>query len=497
MNALSGDAGTVVSAPAKDELDRYFVAAARLDALIDPAGPADRSLAAVTARAAAKLERARAFLGFLGNPQDTFPIVHVTGTSGKGSTCAAIASILTHAGYRVGLATSPYLQVATEKVQIGERLIAPGAFAALVDELLEAAESWSRRARLNRPVSYGEVWTALMATWFARERVDLAVVEVGAGGRFDVTNLVRPLVTVVTSVGLDHTGTLGPTIEQIAWHKAGIFKPTAAAVTAAADPTALAVLRGEAESLGVALTEIDPERSVRVLESSSAGAVWHLVDAKGRPQSPLLRTNVPGRYQAVNGATALTVVRLLDAHGFAVPDRAVESGLSAARLPGRGERMPVVAGPGVLVDVAHNPDKVRALVSSLPHEFKDEGGVAARPVLLTGALASKDVRAMLEIVTPVASAVVTTSVGVTGKHPLAAEAMARLATETGFGGPVIAEPDPVRALETALRWAHELGVPVLATGSLFLAGRVREHWYRGEDILRQRTPWPAPGSEIG
>ena len=148
--------GAPIAVPMADDLDRYWAAAARLDTLIDPVGPGDRSLPAIWARAAAKLERARAFLAFLGDPQDRFPIVHVTGTSGKGSTGAAIAAVLSHAGFRTGLATSPFLQVATEKLQIGERLIAPGAFASLVDDVLEAAGRWQRQAPRERSLGHGE-----------------------------------------------------------------------------------------------------------------------------------------------------------------------------------------------------------------------------------------------------------------------------------------------------------------------------------------------------
>lgn len=476
-----------------DELAAYRAAAARLDALIDPVGPADHSLPAIWARAAAKLERARAFLAYLGNPQDTFPIVHVTGTSGKGSTCAAIASILSAAGYHAGLATSPYLQVATEKLQLGDDLIAVDAFASLVDELLAAADSWQRRARLDRPLTYGEVWMALTATWFARERAEIAVIEVGAGGRFDVSNLVRPIVTVVTSVGLDHTATLGPTIDHIAWHKAGIFKTGAAAVTAATDPAALAVLRQEAGALGTPLTEIDPERSLTIVggDQDRPGIDWQLVDGDGRPQSRVYHSRQPGRYQAVNGTVALAVAHRLEDRGFQIPESAIAKGLASARMPGRSEWMPTSSGPAVLLDAAHNPDKIGALVASLPRLIESRTGGGALPVLLAGALSGKDAPAMIEQLGASVSAVVTTSAGVTGKLPLPADAMARVVGDSGFPGPVIAEGDPQGALTLAMELARERGVPVLVTGSLYLVGRVRGRWYRDDDILRQRTPWPA------
>lgn len=472
------------------ESEPYWTAAARLDSLIDQTGPADRSLPAVWARAADKLGRARAFLDYLGNPQDRFPIVHVTGTSGKGSTCAAIASVLTRGGYRTGLATSPYLQVATEKLQIDGRLIGPTPFADLVARVLESAAAWERQSAAEQSLSYGEVWVAMMATWFAEQQVDIGVIEVGAGGRFDVTNVVRPLVTAVTSVGLDHTATLGPTVEQIAWHKAGIFKPGATAVTAATEPAALAVLAAEATAVGVDLIRIDPLRSVVVHASGAAGSSWSLVDEAGQAVPPDVRSDAPGRHHVVNGAVALTVLRVLRRHGFDVDDGAVVAGLAEARLPGRGERMPTRSGPAVLIDAAHNPDKVRALVASLPDVLPESRQVP--PVLLTGSLGGKDVAAMLRTLLPAVSAVVTTSVGVTGKDPIAAAALARTVNEAGFLGIVQAENDPVAALELALTWAAERHGAVLVTGSLYLAGAVRGRWYGANDILRQQTPWPVP-----
>ncbi len=166
------------------------------------------------------------------------------------------------------------------------------------------------------------------------------------------------------------------------------------------------------------------------------------------------------------------------------------AGLAAARLPGRAEQMPVSSAPAVLIDAAHNPDKVGALVSSLPLLLGSVGEQTVQPVLLTGALAGKDVHAMMERLVPVASAIVTTSVGVTGKPALPAEELAGVVRDTGFVGPVVSHPEPEQALDAAKRLARDHGVPLLVTGSLFLAGRVRSHWYRADDILQQRTPWP-------
>src|SRR5215217_2407191 len=241
----------------RETLKPFQAAAARLDELIErtPA-PADRSRAAVQARAEERMGRLRRFLARLGDPLTGHPVVHVGGTSGKGSTSTAIAAILHAAGYRVGLHTSPYLQTPAEKLQVDGRLVAPERFVALVDELFATHERWVAEGEVA--LTYGEAWVAMSALFFRAEAVDVAVLEVGAGGRFDLTNVVTPAVSVVTTVGIDHTATLGDTIEAIAWHKAGIIKPGVPAVTAVIDPAALPILAAEADAAGSTLRRVIP-----------------------------------------------------------------------------------------------------------------------------------------------------------------------------------------------------------------------------------------------
>lgn len=189
----------------------------------------------------------------------------------------------------------------------------------------------------------------------------------------------------------------------------------------------------------------------------------------------------------------MLAVRALERRGFAVPEAAVQEGLLVAAMPGRSEAMPRrLNDPDestVIIDAAHNPDKIRALTASLPHLVGSEIE-RPKPVLLTGALAGKDAGTMLASLLRDMSAVVTTAVGVTGKEPRAASELAELVTATGFTGPVAAHTDVAMALEEALALAKARGAPLLVTGSIFLAGRVRSHWYPDSEILRQRTPWP-------
>jgi dihydrofolate synthase/folylpolyglutamate synthase len=399
------------------------------------------------------MDRTRQILAALGSPQDAYATIHVTGTSGKGSTAAAIAAVLTAAGYRTGLRTSPYLQVATEKLQISHRLIDGVAFAAAVDKVFAAAE------RLDlAPLVYTEAWAALSYLWFAQRQVDIAVIEVGAGGRFDTTNVITPEVSVITSVGLDHVVSLGPTLADIAWHKAGIIKHGRPVVTGDLRPEALTIIEHEAQALGAP-----------IIQASAPAAA--------------LATGMSGAFQAANAAIALCVMDALRSQGRVIPEAAEQSGLAAARLPGRLERMPG-DGPRVWLDGAHNADKMQALVSSLDSLLEQ------RPVMVVGALGSKDIDSMATAIASAASSVVCTEPHVLGKHASPPGEVASALRAAGFTGPVACEPNPLLAVSMAEDIGQAHDEPVVVTGSLYLIGEVRRRWFPDEAIVTQRTPWP-------
>jgi dihydrofolate synthase/folylpolyglutamate synthase len=471
-------------------LRRYREAQARTDGLIERTPPPEgKSPAEIRARAEMRLARLRRFLAYLGDPHLRYPVVHVGGTSGKGSTSTAVAAILTAAGYRTGLHTSPYLQVATEKLQIDGRLIAGDRFADLIDEVLAAADAWASPA--GELLTYGEFWVALTAVAFAREPVDVAVIEVGAGGRFDMSNVVHPTVSVITSIGLDHTVTLGPTIEQIAWHKAGIVKAGAPVVTAVSDPAGLAPILAEAALTGSPVTRVIPGTTFEILTEEVDGVTWRELDAEGMPR-PALRTALPGRFQATNAATAVAAVRALAARGFDVPLEAIREGLSRARIPGRCEV--IQSSPRVILDGAHNPDKVAALVAELPR-------LAARPaearlIAVVGMLESKEHQAMLRLIAPVVDELIVTTPRVLAKPGTTADLLAVEARIARFGGAVFAREAPQDALDLALERADaRRGDVVLITGSLYLVGNLRSRWYADDAVLLHRTPWPSLNGE--
>ncbi|MFW6074341.1 MAG: bifunctional folylpolyglutamate synthase/dihydrofolate synthase, partial [Chloroflexota bacterium] len=330
-------------------------------------------------RAVLRMERLKDFLRFLGDPHLQYRTIHVGGTSGKGSTSALIASVLSHAGYRTGLHVSPYLQVATEKLMLDGRIASARRYHDLVMRLAHRVEEWIELG--YDPPTYGEFWVALTFRYFADEAVDYAVIEVGAGGRFDLTNVIQPDVAAITSVGFDHMITLGSTLPEIAWHKAGILKRGAAGVTSVIEPESLAVIEKEAAGLDVDLVKISPGDAFRDIETSWDGTSFFDV-----PSGQRLEVALPGTFQATNAALAAATVRALPE--VTVSEEVIGEGLRAARFPGRMEI--VQRDPLVLLDGAHNPEKIGGLCDNLTTLVED-----ARTIVVFGVLESKSYADML------------------------------------------------------------------------------------------------------
>jgi len=434
------------------------------------------------------LSRERMLLRRWGDPHLQYPIAHITGTSGKGSTAAMLASVLRAAGYHTGLHTSPYLQAYTEKIRLDDAYLSIPELAALVDELrihAAAMEAWG----VHGPPSYFEATVAIALTAFARRRMDIAVVEVGIGGRHDSTNVVMPKVSVITNVGFDHTGILGHTLHDIAYQKAGIIKPGAPAVTATAAPEALAVIRYEAEAYGAPLTTVHVDDADAPPDAMRAtihalgpeGATFTL--RHGDWQLERTRIRMLGAHQVTNAATAVAAARVLNASGVAVPDDAIRDGLENAFFPGRLEVMQHGPGvPTVVIDGAHNPDKARALVAALGALFPGK-----RVVLVLGMVADKDTEAVLESVVPIAAAIITTQAPIINRAVTPAVALAERIRARGV--PAETEPDPEAAVAMALDLAGPDDV-VCVTGSLYLVGAVRRRWIATDDVAVRATSLP-------
>ncbi|MBN1483428.1 MAG: bifunctional folylpolyglutamate synthase/dihydrofolate synthase [Chloroflexia bacterium] len=416
-----------------------------------------------------RMPRMRYLLRLLGDPQQRYHTVHIGGTSGKGSTATMLAAILQAAGLRSGLYTSPYLQSPRELWTVDGHMASHQAFADLVAACRPAIERMRRECALGTP-SYMEIWAGLALAYFAAAQVDCAVVEVIAGGRFDPTNLIQPLAAAVTTVHYDHLETLGPTLERIAWHKAGIAKKGVPLVTGVQDPALLQVLQQECQQQGAPLLQVgrDTRYELRQLDRTGGRFDFYGLDGQSWPD---LQVALLGAHQVANAATAVTVVQALQRYSpLEIPEAAVRQGLARARFAGRLEL--VQQRPDVLLDGAHNPEKMARLRQALDGLFPGR-----RRILVLGLIAAKDMAGVLPIIAPGAAQIVATTAPVRGKAVLDPEAMRHFLLEQGVAPQQVhCEPEAQRALQLALDLAGPDDL-VCVTGSLYLVGRVRELWY--------------------
>ncbi|TAM77876.1 bifunctional folylpolyglutamate synthase/dihydrofolate synthase [bacterium] len=414
----------------------------------------------VSRRQPGRLERMRALLRHLGNPQDRYPTLHIGGTSGKGSTCTMAASALHAQGLCVGLHTKPHLRSVTERAQVDGVPIGEAPFADLLEEMLPAIDAAAGEE--GRP-SYYETLLALAFLHFARQHVDVAVIEVGVGGTLDGTNVLCPEVTAITNVGFDHMEILGDTLEKIAYDKAGIAKPGIPLVSDVDRPEARAVI--ESRCADVRAPFLSVRDLVRVEPRSGTGrhgqqALVTTPAAEYRIDLPLL-----GGFQLRNAATAILVLEQLR-EGLRPPVEAVEKGLAEVSLAGRVESYP--SRPVVVFDVAHNPDKARALASALREEWPNR-----RFTFVVGIAAGKDAGEMIAAWALLPASFIFTSFEVPGRPATRLQRLQAYAHAQGRVSRAI--NDPVEALAVARRMAEADDV-VVVTGSTFVVAVLREWW---------------------
>jgi dihydrofolate synthase / folylpolyglutamate synthase len=398
------------------------------------------------------LERARSLLAALGDPQRRFPAVLVAGTNGKGSTSAFLAAMAQAAGYRTGLYTSPHLEVVEERLRIDGRMIAPGELGRLLADLVDLAER-----ETGSPPTYFEAVTLAAFQWFAEEKVDLAVVEVGLGGRLDATNLCDPILSLITPIGFDHQEYLGNTLWEIAREKAGILRPDRPALVWPNEPEAAESIQAAAAAIGADLHFASREVQIESVQPKGWTGQRVRLSTPFHPYS--LGISLLGIHQAINLGLAVRAAETLAKLGFKrLKPSAIRRGAAACRWPGRLEVIDLPGNRRLLLDAAHNPDGAKVLAS-----FLDRMG---EPVdLLFGVLADKDYTEMLGLLAPRARRIVlTTPASPRAKNP------AELAELLGGREGVFVEPDLRKALDRALGLGGET---LVACGSIFLIGEVR------------------------
>jgi dihydrofolate synthase/folylpolyglutamate synthase len=397
------------------------------------------------------------FLQLLGDPHQSYQVIHVAGTKGKGSTAALIASTLRAAGYKTGFYTSPHLQDYTERIQVDGQPIPPGDLAALVEELKPVV------AQIERLTTF-EITTALGFLYFARQKVDVAVAEVGLGGRLDATNVVDPLVSVITSLSLDHMAVLGDTLPKIAFEKAGIIKPGRPVVLSPQQDEARAVIETVAAERGCPLVEVGRDYDCAAGAHSLDGQSFRVWRAGQLPLE--LRIPLLGQHQVENAATAYAALDVARVHGLTITDEHIRGGFAGVVWPGRFEILQ--RSPLLIVDSAHNRDSARRLRQALDDYLPDQ------PVILIyGASEDKDIEGMFAELMPRVSRVIATQ----SVHPRAAQVNQLVELAGKYGRPGEAVVPVEQAVARALQLAGaEPGTAVLAAGSLFIAAAVRDTW---------------------
>ena len=433
----------------------------------DSPDPLDRLLGLERFGIRPGLDTIRRLTAALGDPQAAYPSIIVAGTNGKGSVTAMIDSALRAAGYRAGRYTSPHLTSITERFTVDGAEIGEEALREEADRVLGRASALVRAGGLDAPPTFFEAATAVALSWFRRAEVDVAVLEVGLGGRLDATNVVTPAAGVVTSIGLDHREHLGDTLEAVAAEKAGIVKPGMVVVTTETAPPALAVIDDACRRRGARLVRAGEDTTIA---PRGDGPRPRIEVATPRRRYPAFRLGLAGAHQRSNAAGAIRLLEELAHRGLPVGPEAVVRGLADVAWPGR---LDLVRAPGrgaVLLDAAHNPAAAAALARHLREAFP------GRLPVVCAIMRDKDADGIVDRLAPCASRIVCTAPDNPRATP--ARALADRVRRRAPGLPVTAEDDPRRALETAWRAADT----VCATGSIVLVG----------ELLAALRRWPEP-----
>jgi dihydrofolate synthase / folylpolyglutamate synthase len=424
-----------------------------------------RELAAPTQAAAAKfnLENIQILLERLGRPDRACPMVHIAGTNGKGSTAAFIERILREAGFRTGLNTSPHLERINERIRIGGEEIGDESFAENFTRIHGVIEELLAKGMLKAHPTYFECVTALAFEVFARARVDFAVIEVGLGGRLDATNVVTPVVSVITRVDFDHENFLGHSLKEIATEKAGILKYQVPAVIATQLEEVREVLLAKAAELRSPVTETGEVFEVED-EKVEGGAVRARVIERGSGRRFEIAPRLLGRFQLQNALNALATARQLQERGYKIADEHIARGIAETEWPGRIEKLQ--SAPDIYMDGAHNPGAARELARFLEENFRGR-----RIFMIFAAMRDKAVDEVTGILFPLAHEVIFTG----AKTPRAVSA-GQLAEIAGHhAARYSVHPDAEEALEAAMAKARPEDA-IFITGSLYLVGQLRSVW---------------------
>lgn len=404
------------------------------------------------------LENINALLDSFERPQEAFPVIHVAGTNGKGSVCAMLERVLREHGLKTGLYTSPHLVDVRERIRINGRMILNDELCCWLKEISRQEDRLKKKGQIAGRLTYFEILTAAALLHFRKKKVDLAVLEVGMGGRFDATNVVKPEVAVITSISLDHQQYLGETVEKIAGEKAGIIKPGKPCVSGARNREAAWVIRKKCRELSSPLVEVFGRGRKLLIENWS----WPMTFVyETEDESYRFSPSLPGVHQGENAAIAISALEVLKERGWKIKKQKIISGLSHTEWPGRLEI--ISRRPPVILDGCHNEEGARAVSDYLKKTVR-------QPVILVFAvMKDKDVGKIAGHLFPLAARIILTRPPV--ERAARPEEVAGRVPE--FTGKYFLEDDAFQAFRLAL--ALSAGeVPVLIAGSLYLVGEAKK-----------------------
>lgn len=402
------------------------------------------------------LERITYITKRLGNPQDKYKIIHVGGTNGKGSVCRYLESILEQNSCKVGVYTSPHIQEITERVTINKKQISKIELISVAEVVKPIVDEMIKNSDIP---TFFEVFTAMAFQLFSEKNIDFAIIEVGLGGRFDATNIVKPRVSVITNISLEHQNILGDKIEDIAFEKAGIIKQNIPVVTAVKD-NAFEVIDEVAEQKNSVINKIDASNWKRI-NNDELGQEFFI---SGFLNDYTVQTSVLGGFQGENIALAIGAVEFLIQSGFDISFDVIVDGIKKTLNPGRTEI--VSRNPMMLLDGAHNPGGINVLVETIKNDFEYN-----RLILVIGILSDKNIKEILKTIVPIGDSIVLTK----SKNLRACEPidLKNKIEELGLHKPIVIKDDVV----TAVRYAKSVAKKddlICITGSLFTVGEARD-----------------------
>jgi len=406
------------------------------------------------------LDRITQLLDRLENPHQNISCVHVTGTNGKGSVCHFLGSILASAGYKTGVYLSPHLQRFNERVLINEKEISDTNLIALVQKIQPVVQ---RLEKEGCEPTFFELVTALAFLYFNEQHVDVAVIEVGLGGRYDATNVIHPLASVITNISVEHADILGKTLQEIAFEKAGIIKPQTPVVTAAVSP-AFETINDVAAKQQAPVIHVTKQWWQRQ-ETNTVHQTFRIHTPQ---QTYEVTTHQLGEFQGENISCAIAAAELLQTQKWHISNTDIQQGIATAFNPGRMEFFTFPSK--ILIDGAHNPTGMQNLAHSLQQDFS-----YPRLHLILSILRDKDIPAMLSQVTPLADAITVTQS--TNPRACSPEMLKQFVEDSGYTEPITVKQTIAEALKDAIKHASDDELLVV-TGSLFTVGEARDYLQR-------------------